>query len=410
MPDPLGRRRADRGRCWSRAPSRRELAAFQRIRDEPAGAGRAHPAGLDPALVRCSRAAWPARSGSWRPRADAVGRGELDVPLPRGGRRRGGRADARLRDHGGRAAAPRPSWRRWSRSCSGGPATSPAATSAFAGAARPAPSGLERRRTSSRDRYEILSALGEGGMGQVFRVRDRELDDEVALKVLKPEAHDATAARSGCARRSSWRALITHPNVVRVHDFGESDGHALPHHGVRAGHDAARDARRGRGASTSTPALQIAKQICRGLAAVHKAGIIHGDLKPQNVMVMGNGVVKLMDFGVARAAPQRWSRAGTSGRHAALHEPRAGARRRARRAQRHLLRRRRDVRAVHRRAARSRPRTSTRSCACTSTSRRPTRASCGPTCRSRWPSIILACLAKSRLQRPATRGRPGPRC
>jgi serine/threonine protein kinase len=61
-----------------------------------------------------------------------------------------------------------------------------------------------------------------------------------------------------------------------------------------------------------TPALQIAKQICRGLAAVHKAGIIHGDLKPQNVMVMGNGVVKLMDFGVARQRRQVEQVTGTS--------------------------------------------------------------------------------------------------
>ncbi|MET0552823.1 MAG: protein kinase [Vicinamibacteria bacterium] len=159
-------------------------------------------------------------------------------------------------------------------------------------------------------RYTVLSKLGEGGMGQVFRVRDNELDDEVALKTLKPEAHDATQMER-LRQEIKLARLITHPNVVRVHDFGESDGQRfltmeyVPGTTLREMLDVGRRLE-------MTPALQLAKQICRGLAAVHKAGIVHGDLKPQNVMVMGNGVVKLMDFGVARQRLQREQSIGTS--------------------------------------------------------------------------------------------------
>jgi HAMP domain-containing protein/predicted Ser/Thr protein kinase len=148
-------------------------------------------------------------------------------------------------------------------------------------------------------RYEILSALGEGGMGTVFRARDRELDDEVALKVLKPAPEGASPTEI-LRQEIKLARMITHVNVVRVHDFGESDSQLFLTMEYVPG-TTLRELLDGRRGMELTPALQIAKQICRGLTAVHKAGIVHGDLKPQNVMVMSNGVVKLMDFGVARA-------------------------------------------------------------------------------------------------------------
>lgn len=150
-------------------------------------------------------------------------------------------------------------------------------------------------------RYELLSELGKGGMGVVFRARDRELDEEVALKVLKGvgEGDGPQGLVDRLRQEIKLARVITHPNVVRAFDFGESGGSRfltmeyVPGTTLREVIDA-------RGGLQLTPALQIAKQVCRGLAAVHKAGIIHGDLKPQNVMVMGSGVAKLMDFGVAR--------------------------------------------------------------------------------------------------------------
>lgn len=148
-------------------------------------------------------------------------------------------------------------------------------------------------------RYELLSELGKGGMGIVFRARDRELDEEVALKVLKGANHGQSSQIDRLRHEIKLARVITHPNVVRAFDFGESGGSCfltmeyVPGTTLREVIDA-------RGGLQMIPALQIAKQVCRGLAAVHKAGIVHGDLKPQNVMVMGNGIAKLMDFGVAR--------------------------------------------------------------------------------------------------------------
>ncbi len=148
-------------------------------------------------------------------------------------------------------------------------------------------------------RYEILSELGKGGMGVVFRARDRELDEEVALKILKGVGEGRTAQVDRLRQEIKLARVITHPNVVRAFDFGESGGsHFLTMEYVAG--TTLREVIDARGGLHLTPALQIAKQVCRGLAAVHKAGIIHGDLKPQNVMVMGSGVAKLMDFGVAR--------------------------------------------------------------------------------------------------------------
>jgi eukaryotic-like serine/threonine-protein kinase len=150
------------------------------------------------------------------------------------------------------------------------------------------------------NRYVVLSILGKGGMGRVYRALDRELDDEIALKVLAPDAFGEGSFTVPALRQEIRLARkITHPNVVRTHDLGEFGGlrfltmEYVPGTTLREVIDR-------RGAISLGPGLQIAKQLCRGLAAVHEAGILHRDVKPPNIMVLPNGVVKLMDFGIAR--------------------------------------------------------------------------------------------------------------
>jgi serine/threonine protein kinase len=151
-------------------------------------------------------------------------------------------------------------------------------------------------------RYEILETLGKGGMGTVYRALDRELGGEVAVKVLLPAAFDEGSSVSVTLKQEIHLARkITHRNVVRTHDLGEADGLRFLTMEYVPG-TTLRDILDRKGALALAPGLQIARQLCRGLAAVHEAGIIHRDIKPPNIMILPNGVVKLMDFGIARTA------------------------------------------------------------------------------------------------------------
>ena len=150
-------------------------------------------------------------------------------------------------------------------------------------------------------RYRITKALGRGGMGAVFRAFDRELGEEIALKVLRP---DLTADASLLQRfRSEIRLArrITHRNVVRTHDIGESDGvYFLTMelvHGITV-----RELLNTRGRLGVDATLGIAAQLADALAVAHEAGIIHRDIKSQNLLLDEAGVLKVMDFGVARLA------------------------------------------------------------------------------------------------------------
>ena len=307
--------------------------------------------------------------------AEQIGRGQLDVTLPPAHGRRSRRADARVRRHG-RGTARQSAARSGARALSGERKRTASPASAFTPDA-----GAELRPgLLFANRYEILAQVGEGGMGAVFRAHDRELDDEVALKCLRADI-DRPDASSPLKEEIKLARMITHVNVVRVYDVGESAGRRFFTMEYVRGQTLRELLDRG-GAMDLTPALQLAKQVCRGLAAVHKAGIVHGDLKPQNVMVLPNGVAKLMDFGVARVRSQTAEESDRG--HAALHEPGTGARRGTGRSQRHLRRGRADVRAVHGTSAVQVARTWRKSCACTSTIGRRIRGCCARTCRKCW--------------------------
>lgn len=160
------------------------------------------------------------------------------------------------------------------------------------------------------ERYRIVGLLGKGGMGEVYRAHDLKLGREVALKFL-PEAYEQDPARLqrflGEARLS---LEVTHANVCRVHDIGEVDGRHFISMEYVDGDDLASLLRRV-GRFPEDKAVEVARQLCAGLAAAHDQGVLHRDLKPANVLVDGRGQVKITDFGLA--APVE-GRGGTPGR------------------------------------------------------------------------------------------------
>jgi HAMP domain-containing protein/predicted Ser/Thr protein kinase len=152
-------------------------------------------------------------------------------------------------------------------------------------------------------RYEIQSTLGKGGMGVVYRAHDRQLDETVALKLLRPDVmkQDPTLLER-FKQEIKLARKITHRCVLRTHDFGEAEG--TPYismeflEGVTL-----KDLILGKGALPVGVGLRIAKQMCQGLDAAHRQGVIHRDIKPQNMLILPEtGELKIMDFGIARAA------------------------------------------------------------------------------------------------------------
>jgi tetratricopeptide (TPR) repeat protein/predicted Ser/Thr protein kinase len=148
-------------------------------------------------------------------------------------------------------------------------------------------------------RYEILEELGTGGMGSVYRVFDRKLEEEVALKLIRP---DITASRKTIERFKNELKVarkITHPNVCRMHDLHEDEKILYITMEYVHGEDL-RSVIHRMGTLTMGKAISITQQVAEGLAAAHKLGIIHRDLKPGNIMVDKDGNAKIMDFGIAR--------------------------------------------------------------------------------------------------------------
>jgi HAMP domain-containing protein len=155
------------------------------------------------------------------------------------------------------------------------------------------------------NRYEIKEVLGEGGMGMVYKAADRELGDIVAIKTLRPEMLKADPEALNRFRSEIRLArLISHRNVVRTHDIGEKSGlYYITMEFVEG--KSLKDLIISRGRLPVGVVLPIAKQLCRALEVAHEAGVIHRDIKPQNMVVEGDGVLKVMDFGIARLAQRK---------------------------------------------------------------------------------------------------------
>jgi hypothetical protein len=148
--------------------------------------------------------------------------------------------------------------------------------------------------------YEILSPLGAGGMGEVYRARDTRLDRDVAIKVLSPSLAESPEALARFEREAKAVAALSHANVVALYDFGQTEGTLYAVTELLEGETLR--SRLVEGALPARKAVEIAVQITQGLAAAHDKGIAHRDLKPENVFLTKAGPAKILDFGLARQA------------------------------------------------------------------------------------------------------------
>jgi serine/threonine protein kinase/tetratricopeptide (TPR) repeat protein len=149
--------------------------------------------------------------------------------------------------------------------------------------------------------YEILTLIGSGGMGEVYRARDPPLSRDVAVKVLPAEFGADPDRVRRFEQEARAAAALNHPNILAVHDIGTHHGSPYIVSELLDG-ETLRE-RVARGALPVRKAVEVASQLVRGLAAAHERGIVHRDLKPDNVFVTRDGRVKILDFGLAKPAP-----------------------------------------------------------------------------------------------------------
>src|SRR6185369_3252162 len=165
-------------------------------------------------------------------------------------------------------------------------------------AARPRASGMIGR---SIHQYTIREHLGGGGIGVVFKAEDTRLERTVALKFLPPELTRDPVAKARFLQEARAASALDHPNICTIHEVGETDDGQL--FLAMTCYDGETLKRRiEHGALPLLEALDIAKQIAQGLAKAHRLGIVHRDIKPANIIVTTDGIVKILDFGLAKLA------------------------------------------------------------------------------------------------------------
>src|SRR5712692_3113396 len=150
------------------------------------------------------------------------------------------------------------------------------------------------------NRYQILQLLGEGGMGAVYKARDRELDRVVALKIIRPNLALSSEILHRFKQELILARQVTHRNVVRIYDLGEADGVKFITMEYIEGRDLT-SLLREKEKFAPKEAAETMEQVCRALEAAHMEGVVHRDLKPQNIMIDAHGKVSVMDFGIARS-------------------------------------------------------------------------------------------------------------
>src|SRR5215471_18024121 len=146
--------------------------------------------------------------------------------------------------------------------------------------------------------YRIIKQLGAGGMGVVYLAEDTRLDRKVAIKLLPEESATDSQAKERLIREAKAAATLDHPNICSIHEVQEADGHSFIAMQYVEGETLA--ALLNRQLLELQESVSIGIQITEALAEAHSRGIIHRDIKPQNVMITSRGLVKVMDFGLAK--------------------------------------------------------------------------------------------------------------
>jgi serine/threonine-protein kinase len=149
-------------------------------------------------------------------------------------------------------------------------------------------------------RYQVLAELGRGGMGIVYQAYDKQLKEQVAIKLLSPLLSTDHEALERLIREVSLARRVTHPNVIRIHDLSEVNGLHYVSMEYFGGTNLKEHLKRS-GPLSLLSAYQILAQVCDGLQAAHSQGVIHRDLKAQNIMIGPSGKIKIIDFGLARS-------------------------------------------------------------------------------------------------------------
>jgi serine/threonine protein kinase len=149
-------------------------------------------------------------------------------------------------------------------------------------------------------RYQIIEELGRGGMGILYKVIDKKIEEKVALKLLRPEIASDKKTIERFQNELKFARKISHRNVCRMYDVSEEEGTQYITMEYISGEDLKSSIRRME-QLTIGKAISIAKQICEGLAEAHRLGVVHRDLKPRNIMIDRDGNARIMDFGIARS-------------------------------------------------------------------------------------------------------------
>jgi serine/threonine protein kinase/Flp pilus assembly protein TadD len=154
--------------------------------------------------------------------------------------------------------------------------------------------------TTFADRYQIIEELGKGGMGNVYKVLDTKIKEKIALKLLKPEIASDKKTIERFSNELKFSRKIRHENVCQMYDLNEEKSMQYITMEYVHGEDLKRLIRK-MGQMSAGQAISLAKQVCAGLSEAHKLGVVHRDLKPQNIMVDDEGKARIMDFGIARS-------------------------------------------------------------------------------------------------------------